>query len=152
MKLDTFLIIGLIVNVLFAVVFPTQIFGDDPFGLTEIESNKNELAQYYTVNGTSIITGYNDETGELIVNDDTFTDMAGVVSSTEGDSGLFGSDTFAFVDWVKVGFSSIKTILMFLVGFIKLLLFLPTPLNILIGIPFSLLYVYSIVSFIMGRA
>lgn len=70
MKMDIFLVIGLVVNVMFAVLYPTQIFGDDPLGISGIKDDK--LEQYYSVNGTSVISGYNTETGELERDDSMF--------------------------------------------------------------------------------
>jgi hypothetical protein len=147
MRLGFFLIVGLIVNTLFAVLYPAQIFGDDPLGLTEIRNDK--LQQYYTVNGTGVISGYTD--GELVYNDGIFTDLSDATSATEGDSGLFVGDLLTFIDWVKVGFNLIKTGLMFIIGFVFLLWGLVYPLNFLVGVPFSVLYMYSLASYIIGR-
>ena len=149
MKLEMFLIIGLIVNTLFAVLYPAQIFGTDPLGLNGIQQDR--LQQYYSVNGTAIITGYDSTTGELIPDDALFEDLQSGVSSTEGSAGIFGSDTFSFVDWVKIGWNLMKSALMFLIGFIFLLWNLAYPLNFLIGAPFSMLYIFAMVRFIMGR-
>jgi len=147
MKLGFFLIVGLIVNTLFAVLYPAQIFGDDPLGLTGIKNDK--LQQYYTVNGTGVISGYTD--GELEHNKGVFSELSSATSSTEGDSGLLIGDLFSFVDWVKVGFNLIKTALMFIIGFVFLLWNLVYPLNFLIGVPFSILYMFSLASYIIGR-
>lgn len=149
MKLDLFLIIGLIVNTLFAVLYPAQIFGDDPLGINGIKQEK--LQQYYSVNGSSIINGYNTETGEIIKSDELFNDLTGAVGSTDGDSGLLIGDLFSFVDWVKVGFNLLKTMFMFVIGFVFLLWQLVYPLNFLIGVPFSMLYMFALASYIMGR-
>ncbi len=150
MKLDIILIIGLIVNTLFAVIYPTQIFGDDPLGLSE--NTNSDLSNYITVNGDGLIQGYDSTTGELTSNSEGFNDLSNAVTSTEEDAGVLAfSETFGFVDWVKTGFKLIKTALMFVVGFIFLLWQLVFPLNFLVGIPFSLLYIYSMASFIIGR-
>lgn len=148
MRLDLILIIGLIVNTLFAVLFPGQIFGDDPLGINGIKESK--FSQYYNVNGSGLITGY--QNGSLIVNNDQFDQFEDAVTSTDGEAGLFGvGELFSFIDWVKVGFNLIKTAFMFIVGFILLLWQLVYPLNFLIGVPFSLLYMFAIASYIMGR-
>jgi len=149
MKLEMFLVIGLIVNTMFAVIYPEQIFGDDPLGLNGIQEDK--LQQYYAVNGTAVVSSYNPETGELERSDALFTDLQGVTTSTEGSAGIFGSDTFSFLDWVKVGWAVLKSALLFVIGFIYLLWNLVYPLNFLIGAPFSMLYIFAMVRFIVGR-
>jgi len=149
MKLEMFMIIGLIVNTLFAVLYPAQIFGDDPLGLNGIKESK--LQQYYSVNGSGVIGAYNSVTGELEPDDTLFTDLSGAVSSTDGNAGIFGSDTFGFIDWVKVGWNLLKSALMFVIGFIFMLWSLVYPLNFLIGVPFSILYMFAMVRFIIGR-
>jgi len=149
MKLDFLLIIGLIVNTLFAVLYPAQIFGDDPLGLSGVEDAR--LNEYYTVNDTGVINGYNSQTGELLYNNEVFSDMKDANSVTDGSGQIFGSDLFAFIDWIGVGWKLLKSVMMFLIGFIFLLWSLIYPLNFLIGIPFSLLYIFSIVKFIIGR-
>jgi len=149
MKLDFFLIIGLMVNVLFAVIYPAQIFGDDPLGLSGIKESK--LQEYYSVDGEGMIGAYNSETGELMQDTTMFTDFDNVISSTDGDSQFFGSDLFTFIDWLTIGWSLLKSTFMFIVGFVYLLWNLIYPLNFLIGVPFSLLYIYSMVRFIVNR-
>lgn len=149
MKPDFFLIIGLVVNTLFAVLYPAQIFGDDPLGISG-ETNQ-EVSTYFSVNGTSVLTGYDSETGQLQRDDSLFTKLGDAATSTDGDSGIFTTDVFGFVDWVKIGFGLIKAIIMFIVGFVYLLWTLVYPLNFLIGIPFSVMYLFSIASFIIGR-
>lgn len=150
MKPDLFLIIGLMVNVFFAVLYPSQIFGNERFDLTG--ETTNDLQQYLTVNGTSYLGTYNETTGTLNQNENMFTQLKDSVTSTEGDAGFFSGDLFGIFDWVKTGFELIKMALMFLIGFIWLLWNLTYPLNFLIGVPFSILYIYGIVGFMLGRS
>ena len=151
MKVEMFLIIGLIVNTLFAVLYPAQIFGDDPLGLNAIQDSKGTVQQYISVNGTGILGSYNSVTGELERDDTLFNQMTDTIGSTEGSAGIFGTGVFAFIDWVKVGFNLLKSMLMFIVGFIFLLWNLVYPLNFLIGVPFSIMYLFAMVKFIIGR-
>lgn len=149
MKLDLILVIGLIVNTIFAVLYPAQIFGEDPLGLSG--ESGTELQSYYSVDSAGFINSYNSTTGELTTNNDIFTNIEGAVTSTDGDAGILTTEVFGFVDWVKTGFNLIKTMVMFVVGFIYLLLTLSYPFNILIGVPFAALYTFSIASYIIGR-
>jgi len=151
MKLEIFLIIGLIVNTLFAVLYPAQIFGDDPLGLSAIADSKGAVQQYITVNGTSILGSYNSVSGELEFDGTPLSQLSEVVSSTEGNAGIFDTGVFAFIDWVKVGFNLLKSALMFIIGFIFLLWNLVYPLNFLIGVPFSVMYMFAMIKFIIGR-
>ena len=144
-----FLIIGLMVNVLFAITYPTQIFGNDPLGLSGITDSRME--QYYSVNGSSIMGKYNSETGELVSDESLFTDFDSAVTATDGSNGFWGTELFQFVDWLKVGFRLLKSMFMFVIGFVFMLWTLVYPLNFLIGVPFSILYLYSIVRFIVNR-
>lgn len=149
MKLEMFLVIGLIVNTMFAVAYPEQIFGNDPLGLNGIQDSK--IQTYYNVNGTAVINGYNSVTGELEYDSTLFSDLQSGVTSTEGNAGIFGSSAYGFIDWVKIGWNLLKSALMFLIGFIYLLWNLTYPLNFLIGAPFSMLYIFAMVRFIVGR-
>lgn len=149
MKLEIFLVIGLIVNSLFAVLYPEQIFGDDPLGIDAIKQEK--INEYYTAGGLSPISSYNSTSEQLIINGDLFGEMKDSVVSTEGDAGIFGTDTFSFIDWVKVGWGLLKSALMFVLGFIFMLWSLVYPLNFLIGVPFTMLYIFAMVRFIVGR-
>ena len=149
MRLDFFLVIGLIVNTIFVVLYPTQILGSDPLGLSG--QTDPLLQQYYSVNGSGAISSYNSITGEVEYNNQLYSDVEGAITSTEGDAGIFASTFFAIVDWIKTAMNVIKTIAMFVLGFIVLLFNLSYPFNILIGVPFALLYIFSIVSFIIGR-
>lgn len=148
MKPDMFLIIGLFVNVFFAVLYPGQIFGTEDFGL--IGGTDSSMQNYFNVEGNVPIQ-YDSATGQIVTGNNLFSDLNRTITATEGDEGVFTFDAFAFVDWVKTGFNLIKTLLMFVVGFIWMLVNLVYPLNILIGIPFSLLYIYGIVGFLLGR-
>ena len=66
--------------------------------------------------------------------------------------GLLIGELFSFVDWVKVGFNLLKTIFMFIIGFVFMLWQLAYPLNFLIGIPFSIMYLFALASYIVGRS
>lgn len=146
MKADLFLVIGLIVNTFFAVMYPAQIFGDDPLGLSG--QTATELKQYLNVNGSGIIQ-YSD--GELVQNKNLFTELKDSVGATDGDKGLIIGELFSFADWLGTAFKLIKAMFMFVIGFVFLLWNLVYPLNFLIGVPFSILYLYGIASFIAGR-
>jgi len=146
MKADLFLVIGLIVNTFFAVMYPAQIFGDDPLGLSSQKAT--ELNQYLNVNGTGIIQYSN---GEIVQNKNIFSNFKNSLDSTDGDNGLIVGELFSFADWLGTAFKLIKAMFMFVVGFIFLLWNLVFPLNFLIGVPFSILYLYGIASFIAGR-
>ena len=150
MKMDIFLVIGLIVNTLFAVLYPAQIFGTEPLGLNSEVNVQTE--QYYSVNGTSVVSGYNTETGELTRDDSMFNVMQDAVTATDGSAGILTTEVFGWIDWVKVGFNLLKTMLMFVIGFIFLLWNLAYPFNFLIGVPFSMLYIFGMSSFIIGRS
>jgi hypothetical protein len=149
MKLDMFLVIGLMVNVLFAVTYPTQIFGENPLGLDQTQDDR--VRDYYSVNGTSILGEYNTQTGQLESDNSLFTDFDDVVSSTDGSSGFWGTELFQFVDWLKIGWNLLKATFMFVIGFVFMLWTLVYPFNFLIGVPFSVLYLFTMVRFIVNR-
>lgn len=149
MKLSFFLVIGLMVNTMMAVMYPNQIFGNAPLDMSStLDAN---LGEYITVNSTSDLGSYNAVSGQVEYNSQIFGNLKNTVTSTEGKEGIFSSDLFSIVDWVKTGMNSIKTAAMFVIGFIVLLFNLAYPFNLLIGIPFAALYSFSIVAFIMGR-
>ena len=149
MKLDIILIIGIVVNTMFAVLYPAQIFGDDPLGLSGVTDER--INDYYTVNNSGIINSYDSDTQQLGYNNELMSDLSESVQVTDGSGQIFGSDLFAFIDWVSIGWKLLKTAMMFLIGFIVLLWNLVYPLNFLIGVPFSVLYIYAITKFIIGR-
>lgn len=146
MRADLFLVIGLIVNTFFAVMYPTQIFGTDPLGLSNQQSS--EMNNYLNVNGSGIIQYQN---GQIVQNSNMFNDLKGAVGSTDGDKGLIIGELFSFADWLGTAFKLLKAAFMFVIGFIWLLWNLVFPLNFLIGVPFSILYLYGMASFIAGR-
>jgi len=149
MKLDMFLIIGLFVNVLFAVNYPSQIFGDNPLGLDQTQDSR--VQQYYSVNGTAILGSYDTTTGQLKSDDSLFENFNEVMDATDDEKGFWGTDLFQFVDWLKIGWKLIVATFMFIVGFIFLLWTMVYPLNFLIGVPFSVLYLFALVRFIVNR-
>ena len=143
--MDIILVIGLVVNTIMAIIFPAQIFEGAPLDM----AGQTVSGQEAYFNG-STIWQYDDEAG-LQKSNTLEETLKNSVDSTDNNAGIF-SETFGFIDWVKDGFALIKNMLMFLVGFIILLWNLVFPLNFLVGIPFSFLYLYSIASFIIGRS
>lgn len=148
MKPDIFVIIGMFLNIVMIVLYPAQILGEDSILLGIMN---NDDTNYFTVNGTGLISGYDAITGEPIYNTNYLSSVAGAATSTEGDAGVFQTDLGIFVDWVKAAFNIIKEILLFMVGFLLILWGLPNPLNFLVAAPITLIYTYSLAQLLMGR-
>lgn len=149
MKHELIFIVGIMVNVYIAVLFPTMVGLDDPFGIDAIRTQKfQDLSvndqEYFIDNGIFDSSGnpsgdYKDKLQELN-------------AIGQGDSGLIITDlSFGFLDFVKVALRSIETILTFFIAFCVLIFNLTAPFNVLLGIPLSTLYIYSTGKLIMGR-
>jgi hypothetical protein len=150
MKLDFLFVIGTFVTIIYTVLFPAQILGDDPTGIDGIQNLK--IKEYIAAQNSSYLIGVNEETGEIITRDDKFIDINSLIGATDNDAGVITTDLgFGFLDYIKVGWALLKTLLRFLLGIIYLSWSLPNPLNILIGLPLIFGYIYAGVGYIIGR-
>ena len=151
MKLDFIFIIGTFVGIMYTLLFPTQILGDDPTGIDGIRQDK--LKNYITQNGTGYIQSINPETGEIITTNNAFEELDGIVTSTSGENaGIISTSLgFGFLDYIRMGWNLLTTALRFLLSFVVLSWSLPAPLNIAVGLPMIFLYIFGGISFIVGR-
>jgi hypothetical protein len=151
MKLDFLFVIGTFVGIFYTVLFPAQILGDDPTGLDGVRNDK--IKEYISAQNSSYILGFNDVTGEILTRDGKFQDIEGLIDATDNNAGVITTDLgFGFLDYIKVGWALLKSLLRFLLAFIYLSWSLPNPLNILVGLPLIFGYIFAGVSYIMGRA
>jgi hypothetical protein len=149
MNYGFFLTIGLIVNTFFVVLFPAQTVGADPFGIDEIRAQKftqldSRTQEYY------IDSGFFDETGQPTAQFDKIEELQNEGTGQVGSASILQGG-LSFFDWVKIGWNTVTSLAMFFLGFLALLMNLQAPLNVLVGVPFSFLYIFSAIKFIMGR-
>lgn len=152
-QIQTFLPIALMTSVFIAVLFPTTVGLADPFGIDEIRAQNagnstvlaGNLNNYYANESVGFFT--ND--GNVVKTDDQIEDIINLPSS--GDQTVFSDVGFGFLDYVKIAFNAAKSLFTFLVIPVILLFNMGYPFNILFALPYSLLYIFSLVSYILGR-
>lgn len=150
MKLDFLFIMGTFVAIVYTVLFPTQILGDDPTGLDGVTNDK--IKEYIVAQNSSYILGINEDTGEILTRDGKFEDINDLIGATDNNAGVITTDLgFGFLDYLKVGWALFKSLLRFLLAFIYLAWSLPNPLNILVGLPLIFGYIFSGVKFLANR-
>lgn len=150
MKLDFIFFIGTFVGIMYTLLFPTQVIGDDPTGINGIREDK--IKEYMTQDGSGYIQSYNAETGQIITKDGMFTEIDGIISTTSGEKSSIVNTALGFPDYVRVGWNLLTTALRFLLSFIVICWSLPNPLNIALGLPLVLVYIFSMVSYFIGRS
>jgi hypothetical protein len=152
MNTNYFVFIGIFVNVILSVLFPMQIFGNDPFGIEERRISDFDNSGYFNnkVRESYTETDFFTTDGTMNENDGYF---ARVLDAGEDGSQvtLFGDEGFGFLDWFRVGWELLKNIFTFVFAFIILLLALPAPFNVLFAGTFGGAYVYSLLRLVINR-
>ena len=149
MKFDFIFIMGTFVGIMFTLLFPTQVIGDDPTGLNGIRTDK--IKQYISQDGSGYIKSYNEETGMIITSDNQMLELESIISATSGEKSSLVNTALGFPDYVRVGWNLLTTALRFTLAFIVICWSLPNPLNIALGLPMIFLYIFSAVSYFIGR-
>lgn len=149
MRLDFIFFIGTFVGIMFTLLFPTQVIGDDPTGINGIKQDK--IKDYITQDGSGYIKSYNEETGQIITTDGAFTDIEEIISATSGEKSSIVNTALGFPDYVRVGWNLLSTALRFLLSFVVICWNLPNPLNIAFGLPMIFVYIFSGISYFVGR-
>lgn len=148
MRYEIFVIISIVMNVFIAGMFPEYVGLDDPGGQTAIVQQKfqaldTNTKEYY------IEQGIFNKDGTPAEQYDKLKELAQI---TETNQGITLTDFgFTFADWLEVGWNYIKSILVFFIASVLIMYNLAAPLNLYIGVPYTLMYIFSWVKFLMGR-
>lgn len=153
MNTNYFVFIGLFINVVISVLFPMQIFGEDPLGIESQRQTNFDNTGYFSTKVQQDFqdTGYFTNDGTPSSNDGYFASI-----TNAGDDGgqvtLFGEDGgLGFLDWFRVALNLAQNIFVFVFAFVLLLFALPAPFNFLFGITLGGAYSYSLLRLIMNR-
>lgn len=148
MRFDFILILGIMVNILLALIFPAQIFGENPpfeTATTQKDLSNSGVFSEDIRNQIDDSNAYNLDS-EKIANGTALGQDGAEFSNPFSDTGGTG-----FLDWIFIGLGYISNLLLFIVPFISILFLLPSPLNFILGTLFASLYFFSLAKFLMGR-
>lgn len=148
MNYTTIVYVALIVNVFVAGLFPEQVGLSDPLGIDNIREQKfdnfdSKTQQYFITQGI-----YNED-GTPSDNFETFKDLQSV---GEDEAGVTVTDLgFSFIDYLKIAWNAFKSTGLFLIAFIVIIFQLPLPIAQFMAPIFSILGIFALVKFIIGR-
>lgn len=134
-----------------AVIWPTEVGLSDPLGLDAIIVqnfnngiiDSSNLASYYK-DGV-----FFDSNGNPLKLDSQVRDSTQLPA--EGDQSVVTDAGFGFLDYVRVAFNFLNSLLIFLTIPIIVFFNMGYPLNILYSATYGGLFVFSIVSYMLGR-
>lgn len=146
-----FITISLIMSAFIAVIFPTEVGLADPLGLDAIRvQNFNDgiidssnLATFYT-DGV-----FFDSNGNPIKLDAQV--RAAALVPSEGDQSVVTDTGFGFLDYPRIVLNFLGSLIVFLTIPVIILFNMGYPLNILFSATYGGLFMFSILSYILGR-
>lgn len=144
MNIKFFIIMSMIFNVLIMVFFADSLFSTNKVGLLD----DDKLSSYYQ--NDNIYNGYDSNNYQVIV-DNQESQINSLVGVTDGKNGVQESTTgFIVIDWLKVVWQYAKYIIILVFGTCYLLFLMPYPFGVVLGLPYTIFYIWAILKFIRG--
>lgn len=143
MKFEYFTVIGLVTNLLLALMLPTLFLTTETQEINGIESNVN-------IQDTSIVGPKQKENTEQIYS--TYTDAENTANliDTNRQSTVLGAVS-SFFDGLGDALAKIGSYFLLIIPFGSLLIALPSSVGFFIGLLFTFLYGFSFINWIRGR-
>lgn len=152
MRLSFFLIIALMINILIVGIMP------DAVGFVQYDTNKfPNQKSFRESNLDSLNDYYTNDSLDLFSSNGTLKDQSKKLSNlttigSTGDQVTIGEAFgFAALDYIKVGFQFLKQIFIFAFATNILLFSLAAPMNLYLGLLFTMLEIFALISFVLGR-
>ena len=151
MNPNYFIFVSVFVNTCLIVLFPTQLLGNDIFGIDLQRESAFDNSQYFSndVRENLEETGFFNQNTGASNQDQLFNDVTNPQAS-EGTLSFLG-DVGNFIDWFLILRDAFRLIFTFAFAFIIILFSLPAPLNFLFAVPLSVAYIFSIARLITNR-